>query len=60
MSADKMTAAELITYHALRVREAVRQTEDPQVRTFGDALMILDHITYAHAREAAHAAGERG
>jgi hypothetical protein len=48
-----VTRAERILYHAARVREAIRQTE---VRSFGDALVILDHLAYDHARDAAHAA----
>jgi hypothetical protein len=54
-----VTRAERIRYHAVRVREAIRQTEDPQVRAFGDCLVILDHLAYDHARDAAHAAREK-
>lgn len=43
----------IIHYHAIRVREAIRQTED---RSSGDAPVILVHLAYDHARDAAHAA----
>ena len=60
MSADQMTRAERIQHHALRVREAIAQAQDPQVRTFGDCLVVLDCLAYDHAKDAAHAAQERG
>ena len=59
MSADQMTRAERITYHVARVREALAQARDPQVQALGDSLIILDHLAYDHARDAAHAARER-
>lgn len=56
MSADQMTRDERITYHAERVREAIRQSEDPAVQSFGPCLVVLDGLAYVHAKDAAHAA----
>lgn len=50
-----MTRDELITYHSERVREALRQTEHPVIRSFG-GLPLLDLLAYDHAKAAAHAA----
>ena len=53
-----MTRAERTQYHAARVRETLTQARDPQVRTFGDCLVVLDCLAYDHAKDAAHAAQE--
>lgn len=56
MSADQMTVAQRVDYHAARAVEAIRQAAWLGRNGDGSVGPIVDRLAYDHARDAASAA----